>query len=163
MAAMRPPRPSGNNRTVLGGLVVFLGLASMLPFYLHDRQRRLTGNLYASDKPLSGNQIMRGPYINTGSKDVGPDPNWDHATGRCARTPPRAWHMACRAVAGSAWRKTRSPLRASALRVPNSGTRGRNRPRAIASRTRAKPDNDAPAPCTWICQHMYMLRFGIRT
>lgn len=79
----RPPRPPvRSNATILGGLALFLGLSSMLPFYLHDRQRRLAGNLYARDKPLSGNQIMRGPYINTGSKDVGPDPNWDHATGR---------------------------------------------------------------------------------
>ena len=34
-------------------------------------------NLAGSDKALSGSQIMRGPYVNTGSKDVGPDPDWD--------------------------------------------------------------------------------------
>ncbi len=26
-----------------------------------------------ADKALSNNQIMRGPYVNTGSKDIGPD------------------------------------------------------------------------------------------
>lgn len=26
-----------------------------------------------ADKALSDNQIMRGPYVNTGSKDIGPD------------------------------------------------------------------------------------------
>ncbi|KAG8469496.1 hypothetical protein KFE25_005951 [Diacronema lutheri] len=87
---MAPPRPpSRSNSRVVGGLALFLGVSSMLPFYLHDRQRRLAGNLYSRDKPLSGNQIMRGPYINTGSKDVGPDPDWDHSTGRYkGRAPP---------------------------------------------------------------------------
>lgn len=117
----RPPRPPGNNRAVLGGLVVFLGLASMMPFYLHDRQRRLTGNLYASDKPLSGNQIMRGPYINTGSKDVGPDPNWDHATGRCVRVRATPQCMRLRGGARLRARSIRGALilgRALAARPP---------------------------------------------
>ena len=26
-----------------------------------------------ADQALSNNQIMRGPYVNTGSKDIGPD------------------------------------------------------------------------------------------
>ncbi|KAJ1638460.1 hypothetical protein T492DRAFT_1139924 [Pavlovales sp. CCMP2436] len=77
-----PPRPPVSHRYVAVPLAVFLGGASYLPFYLHDRQTKLTGNLYARDQPLSGNQIMRGPYINTGSKDAGPDPDWDHKTGR---------------------------------------------------------------------------------
>jgi hypothetical protein len=86
-ASRRPSNPSKHGR-VVGALALFLGATSMLPFYLHDRQRRLAGNLYSRDKPLSGNQIMRGPYVNTGSKDVGPDPDWDHATGRCATFSP---------------------------------------------------------------------------
>jgi hypothetical protein len=27
------------------------------------------------DKPLSGDAIVRGAYVNAGSRDVGPDPN----------------------------------------------------------------------------------------
>ena len=32
--------------------------------------------LQDSDKPLTGSQIQRGMYIQAGSRDAGPDPNW---------------------------------------------------------------------------------------
>jgi hypothetical protein len=37
--------------------------------------------MFASKEGLTGSQIMRGAYINTGSKDVGADPDYDHRTG----------------------------------------------------------------------------------
>lgn len=77
----------GRHAGVLAGLCAFVGITAYLPFYLHERQQRLTGNLYASDKPLSRNQSMRGPFINSGSRDVGPDPDWDHTTGTCGGAP----------------------------------------------------------------------------
>ena len=34
-------------------------------------------NLQQSEKALTGSQVQRGAYMNTGSKDIGPDPDWD--------------------------------------------------------------------------------------
>lgn len=86
---MAAPRSRSSNNRIVLALAGFIGVTSALPFVLYERQRRLTGNLYASDKALSPNQVMRGPYVNTGSKDAGPDPDWDHATGRYkGRSPP---------------------------------------------------------------------------
>ncbi|RYG49073.1 hypothetical protein EON67_07005 [archaeon] len=62
------------------GLFVMAGSFALAPFYL--RYRNQGNNLTLSDKPLTGSQIMRGAYMNTGSKDVGRDPDWDAATGR---------------------------------------------------------------------------------
>ena len=33
--------------------------------------------MITSEKPLTATQVRRGTYINTGSKDVGPDPDWN--------------------------------------------------------------------------------------
>ena len=34
-----------------------------------------------SERPLSSGEIRRGVYLNTGSRDVGPDPDWDLQAG----------------------------------------------------------------------------------
>ena len=51
-----------------------------VPFLLQRRHQRLTsgGAMWSSDEPLSAGAIRRGTYVNAGSKDVGPDPDWDH-------------------------------------------------------------------------------------
>ena len=50
-------------------------------------------NMNSTDKPLNNSQIRRGVYLNTGSKDVGVDKDWDFETytwrGRRAGDPPR--------------------------------------------------------------------------
>jgi hypothetical protein len=37
-------------------------------------------SLTNSDQPLTGSQVQRGAYMNTGSKDAGRDPDWDPKT-----------------------------------------------------------------------------------
>ena len=78
----RPPPPR-SNAPIVGGLVAFVGLMGIVPWLLHKRHMRLQNGvpLWASDKPLSPNQVRRGPYLNTSSVDIGPDPDWDHKTG----------------------------------------------------------------------------------
>ena len=39
------------------------------------------GNLNEKDAPLTGNQARRGAFNNSGSRDVGKDPNWDFQKG----------------------------------------------------------------------------------
>ena len=56
---------------VLGGLILIGGSFFMYPIY----KAKTTPKLSDSDKQLSGQSVMRGNYINTGSKDMGPDPN----------------------------------------------------------------------------------------
>ena len=61
----------------------FAGFMCAVPVILHRRHMALQQGvpLWASDKPLTTGQVRRGVYLNTGSKDAGPDPDWDHKTG----------------------------------------------------------------------------------
>ena len=66
---------SARNRLLAGGLLLcggFFLAAPLLIKRLYDGR-----NLTVSTSPLSGNAIMRGAYVNSGSRDVGPDPDWD--------------------------------------------------------------------------------------
>ncbi len=64
---------------LLIGLCGFTGIMAAVPFMLERRQRRLNqGGLWASDDTLSAAQVRRGAYLNTGSRDAGPDRDWDH-------------------------------------------------------------------------------------
>lgn len=56
------------------GLLVVATTFAVAPLYF--KYRGEGNNLTKSPKPLTGSQIMRGAYINSGSKDVGPDPDW---------------------------------------------------------------------------------------
>lgn len=79
MATARPkrPLPKSSPGTVIG-LVAFVGFMAALPILISERHKRLTGGvpMIASDKPLTPAQVRRGPYLNTGSKDAGADPDW---------------------------------------------------------------------------------------
>lgn len=77
----RPPPAKGSAGTVFG-LVAFVGIMAALPVILSERHKRLTGGvpMINSDKPLTPAQVRRGPYLNTGSKDAGADPDWDMKT-----------------------------------------------------------------------------------
>lgn len=41
---------------------------------------RQRDNLHTTNKALNATQVRRGPYLNTGSRDVGADPDWDAAS-----------------------------------------------------------------------------------
>lgn len=82
--AKRAPRPPPrSNAPLVLGLVAFTTLMGVVPVLLHRRQKALLqgGTLYASESPLNATQIRRGAYLNSGSKDVGPDTDWDHKAG----------------------------------------------------------------------------------
>jgi hypothetical protein len=66
------------NVLMAGGLVAFAGFFAFSPLLI---KKHHTKNLTTSATPLGGNAIMRGAYINTGSRDVGPDPDWDWKNG----------------------------------------------------------------------------------
>ena len=74
----RAPPPKSNAPLVLG-LVAFTTLMGSVPIMLQRRNKRLQegGDMLTSDKPLNATQVRRGVYLNTGSQDVGPDPDWD--------------------------------------------------------------------------------------
>ncbi|KAL3693031.1 hypothetical protein R1sor_006682 [Riccia sorocarpa] len=59
---------SRNAATALG-LAAFAACGLAFPFFL----RRNTEPMIDASKALPPQAVMRGPYINTGSKDVGPD------------------------------------------------------------------------------------------
>ena len=68
-----------SNRALAAGLSLAVAAAASFPF-VYTRFFAGSKNLTLSDAPLQGQNVMRGAYINTGSKDVGRDPDWDPAT-----------------------------------------------------------------------------------
>ncbi len=64
------------NRLYVGGLGIMVTLFGLTPLML--KYRNEGHNLTTQDKPLTGSQIMRGAYLNTGSRDAGADPDWDN-------------------------------------------------------------------------------------
>ncbi|EOA21878.1 hypothetical protein CARUB_v10002354mg [Capsella rubella] len=57
------------NIIVATGLVVFASAGLAFPFYMASSKKPVID----STKPLPPQATFRGPYINTGSRDVGPD------------------------------------------------------------------------------------------
>ena len=78
-----PPPPRPRNAPLVLGLVAFTGLMAAVPLILQRRHQRLTGGvtLVESERGLSTGEVRRGVYHNTGSKDVGADPDWNMAKG----------------------------------------------------------------------------------
>jgi len=71
-AYQRAVRGQRSNLPVLIGLGIMVAGFASIPMML-----RKTGdnkNLLLQDKALTGSQIQRGAYLNSGSKDAGPDP-----------------------------------------------------------------------------------------
>jgi hypothetical protein len=60
------------------GLFVVVGLFGAVPLWMKHRQ---VESMTAQAAPLGG-AVMRGAYMNYGSKDVGVDPDWDLKVGR---------------------------------------------------------------------------------
>lgn len=65
------------NRHVLIGCTLFTMAAGSMPLILYY----WIGGLYDADRPLTAPQVRRGPFQNSGSKDIGRDPDWDFPTG----------------------------------------------------------------------------------
>ena len=72
----RPPTKINPGPVI--GLFAFVGFMGALPILLSERHKRLTGGvpMIANEDPLTPAQVRRGPYLNTGSKDAGADPDW---------------------------------------------------------------------------------------
>ena len=79
----RPPRPPVKSTGLTLGLIGFVGIMAAVPVLLHQRHMRLQNGvgLWAKQEPLTAGQVRRGAYLNTGSVDAGPDPDWDHKSG----------------------------------------------------------------------------------
>lgn len=75
-----PPRPPPrSNVPLLAGLVAFTSMMCAVPLLLQKRHQRLTGGvaLVQTERGLAPAEARRGVYLNTGSKDIGMDPDWD--------------------------------------------------------------------------------------
>jgi len=74
--ASRTPR--GKNLLVGAVLCGAVGLIMAAPSMLirHNEAQGRSG-FNRMDKPLTGSQTQRGPFMNSGSRDAGPDPDWD--------------------------------------------------------------------------------------
>ena len=68
-----PPALPTRNAALAGALVIFGCGCAALPFLL---ARAAPTNLYAKEGPLSGSAVSRGPFLNSGSRDAGKDPDW---------------------------------------------------------------------------------------
>lgn len=67
---------------VIAALLTVASTFAALPLLIKERTGQ--ANLTTQSKPLTGSQIMRGAYLNSGSKDAGADPDWqfDPRTGK---------------------------------------------------------------------------------
>jgi hypothetical protein len=76
---------NNNNKTVMAllGCVALTGLAAAMPYLA----TKWTGNLNAKDDPLTAAQVRRGAFTNSGTRDVGKDPNWNFQTGTYKHSP----------------------------------------------------------------------------
>ena len=63
-------------RAYAAGLAVVVIVFAAAPLLLKALQSSRGVNLTRQDKALTGSQVMRGAYANTGSHDVGADPQW---------------------------------------------------------------------------------------
>lgn len=75
------PKPMSKQRTanlmVAGGITIFALAMGAYPFYEVQKHKAEANSLSEKEGALSGSQIQRGQYINTGSQDIGRDPDWD--------------------------------------------------------------------------------------
>jgi hypothetical protein len=72
---------SPKQKGVLFFLSVGITACGLIPLWFSAKHSGKDKSLFSRDKPLSGNQNMRGTYLNTGSRDIGIDPDWNRNTG----------------------------------------------------------------------------------
>ena len=77
LAAQQQLQQRSKNGWVLAGTLVFTGAAFSIPF----AAQQWIGNLNNREDPLTKAQIRRGAFLNSGSTDVGRDPQWDSRKG----------------------------------------------------------------------------------
>jgi hypothetical protein len=65
------------NVLMAGGLCFFGGTMMAVPLIIRTMQ---TQPMINQDKALTGSQVQRGPFINSGSKDAGRDTDWNLQT-----------------------------------------------------------------------------------
>jgi hypothetical protein len=65
------------NLMVAGGITIFALAMGAYPFYEVQKHKAEANSLSEKEGAFSGSQIQRGQYINTGSQDIGRDPDWD--------------------------------------------------------------------------------------
>ncbi|KAK9158706.1 hypothetical protein Scep_005280 [Stephania cephalantha] len=58
------------NAVLATGLLIFAGAGLSFPFFFVSSK---TKPVIDSSKPLPPQATFRGPYVNTGSRDIGPD------------------------------------------------------------------------------------------
>lgn len=68
-------------RSVLVGCTLFTAAAASLPVVLYY----WVGGLNDRDSPLTAPQVRRGAFNNSGTRDVGRDPEWNFASGTHAQ------------------------------------------------------------------------------
>ena len=75
-SALRDHQRAQNRRTAV---VVFAGVVGMMsvPLVIRSLQSQ---PMVDSEKALTGSQVQRGPFMNSGSKDAGRDPDWNLRT-----------------------------------------------------------------------------------
>ncbi|KAK6163432.1 hypothetical protein DH2020_000296 [Rehmannia glutinosa] len=59
------------NFIVAAGLLAFASAGLAFPFYMATKSSKTP--VIDSSKPLPPQATFRGPYVNTGSRDIGPD------------------------------------------------------------------------------------------
>lgn len=65
-----PQRPRNNNKVVAGIFVGIAVLGGLFPLW-YSKVKKIDTN-----KPFTGEAVVRGAYFNAGSRDVGPDPDY---------------------------------------------------------------------------------------
>lgn len=65
----------------MAGIVTLctLGMGAFPVFYM-TKMKASNINLTTSNGALSGQAVSRGVFLNTGTRDMGPDPDWDVET-----------------------------------------------------------------------------------
>mmetsp|Transcript_12699 Transcript_12699/g.18726 ORF Transcript_12699/g.18726 Transcript_12699/m.18726 type:complete len:85 (-) Transcript_12699:336-590(-) len=66
------------NMLVAGGAFIFVGCMALLPMFITKAQKG--EQLLHKESGLSSTQLRRGVFMNTGSKDMGRDQDWDKST-----------------------------------------------------------------------------------
>lgn len=69
-----------NNLLVAGIVVLCTAGMGAFPVYYMQTMKKHNLNLTTSEGALSGQAVIRGVFLNSGSKDVGADPDWDVET-----------------------------------------------------------------------------------
>lgn len=67
----------GSKGITLLGLCAFTTATASIPYFVFKWFEPLNER----DEPLTHAQIRRGAFMNSGSRDIGKDPNWDFTTG----------------------------------------------------------------------------------